>query len=323
MFEGAVYNRVAVNKLVRRVEAPSRVGISQMPKWIRPTPTPVHVTTYPLCKARFQWKNPLSSSGKIQAGMLRGAGVSFGNKFMLHLKPAAAVIQTVKWLGSTHSAAVQKPKRALLNTRYRRQKQYCQYYTKFGKCAQPDSICSFIHDAERVAVCTYFLKGICRDESCPLSHKPTPERMPDCLYFEQGLCTSEPCLFRHVKLNSKTPTCSNFSSGYCANGADCSFKHTNVCPMYAESGNCPEEATCKLYHPKRKEAVVQQQIGLQRSRRQRGTDLVSFFEDGELSTRLKLFPEPQQTSIQRLLSGIADGTTNPDRLTKPGFVLQE
>ncbi|WVZ79299.1 hypothetical protein U9M48_026896 [Paspalum notatum var. saurae] len=83
-------------------------------------------------------------------------------------------------------------------------------------------------------------------------HTVIPERMPDCSYFLQGLCSNTACPYRHVKVNLNAPVCEDFLKGYCADGDECRKKHSYVCPVFEETGECPQESRCKLHHPKKK-----------------------------------------------------------------------
>ncbi|GCB65823.1 hypothetical protein scyTo_0011920 [Scyliorhinus torazame] len=58
-----------------------------------------------------------------------------------------------------------------------KKKEYCMYYNRFGKCNRGDS-CPYIHDPEKVAVCTRFLRGTCKktDGTCPFSHKVSKDK---------------------------------------------------------------------------------------------------------------------------------------------------
>ncbi|CAK9256021.1 unnamed protein product [Sphagnum jensenii] len=159
---------------------------------------------------------------------------------------------------ATRAFASEKVRWSLHNARFRRAKKqtFCQFYTRFGKCNKGDGKCPFIHDPDKVAVCTKFLKGSCDDSTCLLTHKVIPERMPDCSYFLEGLCTNESCPYRHVNVNPKAAVCEGFLRGYCVDGDLCNKKHTYVCPVYAETGKCPLIGTCKLHHPKKKEQHI-------------------------------------------------------------------
>eukprot|EP00118_Oscarella_pearsei_P012998 m.99433 g.99433 ORF g.99433 m.99433 type:complete len:72 (+) comp37067_c0_seq16:1637-1852(+) len=46
-----------------------------------------------------------------------------------------------------------------------------------GKCKKEDK-CPYIHDPDKVAVCTRFLRGTCEktDGSCPFSHDPNRDK---------------------------------------------------------------------------------------------------------------------------------------------------
>ncbi|XP_072266635.1 zinc finger CCCH domain-containing protein 3 [Pyxicephalus adspersus] len=132
-------------------------------------------------------------------------------------------------------------------------KEYCMYYNRFGRCNRGDS-CPFIHDPEKVAVCTMFLRGTCKktDGTCPFSHKVSKEKMPVCSYFLKGICHKTDCPYSHVYVSRKAEVCQDFLKGYCPMGAKCKKKHTLLCPHYARDGTCPNGSKCKLQHRQRK-----------------------------------------------------------------------
>ncbi|CAI9282093.1 unnamed protein product [Lactuca saligna] len=99
-------------------------------------------------------------------------------------------------------------------------------------------------------VCTKFLKGLCSNPHCNLTHKVIPERMQDCSYFLQGVCSNEHCPYRHVNVNSAASVCEAFLKGYCADGNECRKKHTYACPAFEATGECSQGTNCKLHHPK-------------------------------------------------------------------------
>uniref|UniRef100_A0ACD6AEX8 Uncharacterized protein n=1 Tax=Avena sativa TaxID=4498 RepID=A0ACD6AEX8_AVESA len=138
-----------------------------------------------------------------------------------------------------------------VRSRLAKKQQYCQFFTRFGECKKPGGKCLYIHDRAKVTICTKFLKGLCSDTSCKLTHKVLPERMQDCSYFLKGLCTNTACPYRHVKVNSNAPVCEDFLKGYCADGDECRKKHSYVCPVFEATGECPQESRCKLHHPKK------------------------------------------------------------------------
>ncbi|XP_067887514.1 zinc finger CCCH domain-containing protein 3 isoform X2 [Heterodontus francisci] len=86
-----------------------------------------------------------------------------------------------------------------------KKKEYCMYYNRFGKCNRGDN-CPYIHDPEKIAVCTRFLRGTCKktDGTCPFSHKVSKDK----------------CKKKH------TLVCPEFSrTGSCALGSKCKLQH--------------------------------------------------------------------------------------------------
>ncbi|XP_040208060.1 zinc finger CCCH domain-containing protein 3 isoform X2 [Rana temporaria] len=138
-------------------------------------------------------------------------------------------------------------------------KEYCMYYNRFGRCKRGDS-CPFIHDPEKVAVCTMFLRGTCKltDGTCPFSHKASKDKMPVCSFFLKGSCHKTDCPYSHVYVSRKAEVCPDFLKGYCPMGAKCKKKHTLLCPHYARNGTCPDGAKCKLQHRQKKRRVESQ-----------------------------------------------------------------
>ncbi|XP_068789619.1 zinc finger CCCH domain-containing protein 3 isoform X2 [Struthio camelus] len=134
-----------------------------------------------------------------------------------------------------------------------KKKEYCMYYNRFGKCNRGES-CPYIHDPEKVAVCTRFLRGTCKktDGTCSFSHKVSKDKMPVCSYFLKGICSNSNCPYSHVYVSRKAEVCQDFLKGYCPMGEKCKKKHTLVCPDFAKKGVCPKGAQCKLQHPQKK-----------------------------------------------------------------------
>ncbi|KAM9278728.1 zinc finger CCCH domain-containing protein 3 [Cariama cristata] len=135
----------------------------------------------------------------------------------------------------------------------KKRKEYCMYYNRFGKCNRGES-CPYIHDPEKVAVCTRFLRGTCKktDGTCSFSHKVSKDKMPVCSYFLKGICSNSNCPYSHVYVSRKAEVCQDFLKGYCPMGEKCKKKHTLVCPDFAKKGVCPRGARCKLLHPQKK-----------------------------------------------------------------------
>ncbi|OMP06750.1 Zinc finger, CCCH-type [Corchorus olitorius] len=168
--------------------------------------------------------------------------VGNGNQLVRNPKKRTRVLASEKVRWSLHTARLRLVKK----------KKYCQFFTRFGKCNKDDGKCPYIHDPSKIAVCTKFLKGLCTNPNCKLTHKVIPDRMPDCSYYLQGLCTNENCPYRHVHVNPNASTCEGFLKGYCADGNECRKKHSYVCPNFEVTGSCPHGSKCKLHHPKKR-----------------------------------------------------------------------
>ncbi|XVF39246.1 hypothetical protein PTKIN_Ptkin01aG0020100 [Pterospermum kingtungense] len=163
-----------------------------------------------------------------------------GNQLVRDPKKRTRVLASEKVRWSLHTARLRLVKK----------RKYCQFFTRFGKCNKDDGKCPYIHDSSKIAVCTKFLKGLCSNPNCKLTHEVIPERMPDCSYFLQGLCANENCPYRHVHVNPNASTCGGFLKGYCADGNECRKKHSYVCPNFEAKRSCSQGSKCKLHHPK-------------------------------------------------------------------------
>ncbi|KAJ8541604.1 hypothetical protein K7X08_002420 [Anisodus acutangulus] len=172
--------------------------------------------------------------------------VGNGNKLVRNPKRRVRILANEKVRWSLHTARI----------RLARKKQYCQFFTRFGKCNKDNGKCPYIHEPSKIAVCTKFLNGSCSDTNCKLTHEVIPERMQDCSYFLQGICSNENCPYRHVNVNPNASICDGFLRGYCADGNECQKKHSYVCLVFEATGNCPQGSKCKLHHPKNKRKGV-------------------------------------------------------------------
>ncbi|KAG0613932.1 hypothetical protein M758_6G139000 [Ceratodon purpureus] len=171
-----------------------------------------------VAKARDERRAKLrsGSGNSFSVSSLKSLGIGgavyvrkgFGNQLVRNLKTVARVVASEKFRWSLRNARLRRAKK----------QSYCVYYTRFGVCKRGDGKCLYIHDPEKVAVCTKFLRGSCSDSACRLTHKIIPERMSDCSYFLEGLCTNESCPYRHVNVNKEAPICEAFLQGYCADG---------------------------------------------------------------------------------------------------------
>lgn len=168
-----------------------------------------------------------------------------------HMTPASLTRAS-----STRHLASRAVQRSLAIIRHARQKkqqkQYCMYYNRFGRCNRGTS-CPYIHDPDKVAVCTRFLRGTCKqaDGVCPFSHKVAKEKMPVCSYFLKGICNNSNCPYSHVYVSRNAEVCEDFVRGYCPAGEKCKKKHTLVCPDFSKTGSCPRGSRCKLQHRQR------------------------------------------------------------------------
>eukprot|EP00002_Diphylleia_rotans_P004728 TRINITY_DN1361_c0_g1_i6.p1 TRINITY_DN1361_c0_g1~~TRINITY_DN1361_c0_g1_i6.p1 ORF type:complete len:275 (+),score=48.87 TRINITY_DN1361_c0_g1_i6:426-1250(+) len=110
------------------------------------------------------------------------------------------------------SLAKQKVKLSIHKMRNRnavKKNELCIFYTRFGRCTDGDQ-CKYMHDPAKIAVCRKFLKGLCTEKSCPLSHKVDREKMPVCIHYLKGICSNDPCPYRHVKVNPDAKACPAF-----------------------------------------------------------------------------------------------------------------
>ncbi|XP_059197137.1 zinc finger CCCH domain-containing protein 3 [Centropristis striata] len=186
-----------------------------------------------------------SSMAINRTGVVRSVGSAHLSTSPAHLRPSS----------SRHlaSRAVQRSLAIIRQARHKKQqKQFCMYYNRFGRCNRGNS-CPFIHDPDKVAVCTRFLRGTCKqaDGTCPFSHKVAKEKMPVCSYFLKGICNNSECPYSHVYVSRKAEVCEDFIRGYCPQGEKCKKKHTLVCPDFSKTGSCPRASRCKLQHRQR------------------------------------------------------------------------
>ncbi|RUS82635.1 hypothetical protein EGW08_009588, partial [Elysia chlorotica] len=133
------------------------------------------------------------------------------------------------------------------NTKWKREKQHCLFFTRFGKCHRGEH-CKYVHDPDKVAVCTRFLRGKCDEKRCQFSHIASEHKMPVCLHYLQGLCSRDKCPYLHVRVNPEAPACKDFHHGYCPLGKKCKKLHSLVCPTFAVTGQCSRGTSCSLLH---------------------------------------------------------------------------
>ncbi|KAM9848415.1 uncharacterized protein zc3h3 isoform 1-T1 [Aulostomus maculatus] len=192
--------------------------------------------------------NKLSRTGSSKISINR-TGRSSGSGHVSPVSPAFSRPSSTRHLASR---AVQRSLAIIRHARQKKQqRQYCMYYNRFGKCNRGSS-CPYIHDPDKVAVCTRFLRGTCKQAgTCPFSHKVAKEKMPVCSYFLKGICNNSDCPYSHVYVSRKAEVCEDFVKGYCPEGEKCKKKHTLVCPDFSKTGSCPQGTRCKLQHRQR------------------------------------------------------------------------
>ncbi|CAM4625371.1 unnamed protein product [Leuciscus chuanchicus] len=206
------------------------------------------------------------------------------------------------------SRAVQRSLAIIRQAKQKKQKakQYCMYYNRFGKCNHGDT-CPYIHDPDKVAVCTRFLRGTCKrtDGTCPFSHKVAKEKMPVCSYFLKGICNNSSCPYSHVYVSRKADVCKDFVRGYCPQGDKCKKKHTLVCPDFSSTGVCPRGSKCKLHH---------------RQRVKRTGSNTSFGPAKKARTRdiIKSSEEVQAPSTESIQADEGSSSSGPEKL--PSFI---
>ncbi|XP_068697179.1 uncharacterized protein [Montipora foliosa] len=215
--------------------------------------TLLRVTTGP----RQTSSNETSSSR--QSGVLVGRRRSSnGRRIILHT-PTTLVKSKIS---NSHSKTLASRvlRRSIHNARLHRKnkgklpsEQYCMFYNRFGKCNKQDT-CPYIHDPSKVAVCTKFLRGRCKntDGSCPFSHKIDRDKMPVCQFFLRGKCSNDNCPYSHVNVGKKAEVCEDFLKGFCSRGQECNKKHILECEEFAGTGKCSKGSKCKLMHRTRK-----------------------------------------------------------------------
>ncbi|CAF2161240.1 unnamed protein product [Rotaria magnacalcarata] len=130
-------------------------------------------------------------------------------------------------------------------------KKNCIYFNRFGKCHRGDK-CPFIHDLTRIAVCTQFLNGRCKNSSCLYSHELTPGKVPTCSYFIKGACGQDNCPYAHSYVGHDAQICEDFVQGFCAKATECAKQHVLLCPHFESTGRCPRGKHCHLTHRRKR-----------------------------------------------------------------------
>ncbi|XP_023376056.1 zinc finger CCCH domain-containing protein 3 [Pteropus vampyrus] len=182
---------------------------------------------------------------------------------------------------SLASRAVQRSLAIVRQARQRRRRkeqEYCMYYNRFGRCNRGER-CPYIHDPEKVAVCTRFVRGTCKktDGTCPFSHHVSKEKVSGSsrasppvfhqhgwgrdagqvgLFWPEGrsLPTGSlgPDLVPDPRQSKPATPHSGRPRPAVPSPPQCKKKHTLLCPDFSRRGVCPRGAQCQLLHRSQK-----------------------------------------------------------------------
>ncbi|XP_067646787.1 zinc finger CCCH domain-containing protein 3 [Eurosta solidaginis] len=115
----------------------------------------------------------------------------------------------------------------------------CAIFQRIGKCRAHDrGKCNKVHDRQQVTICPRFLRGVCHNSKCLLSHNVSLAKMPVCRFYLQGVCVRTDCPYLHKKLSVNADICPNFLRGYCQLAESCNKRHEFLCPEYERNGKC-------------------------------------------------------------------------------------
>lgn len=78
-----------------------------------------------------------------------------GNQLVRDPKKLIRILASEKVRWSLHT----------VRSRLAKKQQYCQFFTRFGKCNKSSGKCPYMHDPAKVAICTKFLRGVCSDSN--------------------------------------------------------------------------------------------------------------------------------------------------------------
>ncbi|XP_028175999.1 uncharacterized protein LOC135077571 [Ostrinia nubilalis] len=153
-------------------------------------------------------------------------------------------------LDSVKSVPKSSPYKLKPKTNLKKNNIPCPLFKKYGKCLRSiHGICDFLHDKKHVSICRKFMKGICHDSNCLLSHDVTSKKMPTCNFYLKGMCSKENCPYVHVKLNEKAKVCSDFLKGYCEKGDKCLNRHVDI-HQGTEKNKREKQVVCSLKNKK-------------------------------------------------------------------------
>lgn len=153
--------------------------------------------------------------------------INYNNISLLKQDKTKTKIYKIEALKKTYkSNTVSQPRMKKVKGNLKKNNIPCPLFRKFGKCLRNTrGGCDFLHDKKHVSICRKFIKGLCHDKDCLLSHDLTTKKMPTCYFYLQGTCTKTDCPYLHVKLNEKAKACPDFLKGYCEKGSKCLLRH--------------------------------------------------------------------------------------------------
>lgn len=104
-------------------------------------------------------------------------------------------------------------------------------------------------------MCRQYLKGVCSNKNCLLSHTSNEYNTPLCRYYLENKCLANSCRYQHHKPehygdeNYDIWICRPFAiGGWCERGSKCPFLHLFHCPDFEEENDCPRGSSCTLTH---------------------------------------------------------------------------
>lgn len=246
---GSITYKASKTKLLRtHRQSPSKYPKSSNDTPIRAKLLVVRGVTYSLDPSGKTLKRIVQQPAKCSTPLKR---IDVGGRTYIERTPGTLCespsAETRTFLSRAINRSLYHVRNAVHRKYDRRTTQYCMFFNRFGRCNRGER-CIYIHDPEKVAVCTRFLRGTCRVSECPFSHRVSPDKMPVCSFFLRGCCTMESCPYRHVKVNPAAEVCRDFVRGYCSEGTRCKKQHILICPEFTATKQCSKGKQCLLTH---------------------------------------------------------------------------
>lgn len=181
----------------------------------------------------------------------------------------------------------------------------CPMFRKFGKCLRKEhGNCEFLHDKKHVSVCRKFIKGLCHDKDCLLSHDLTMKKMPTCYFYLKGKCTKPECPYLHVKLNEKTKVCPDFLKGYCEKGSKCLQRHCYIRPGHKVTNSLITSSSTSRKNAKLKLKKLDSEIKKTTTVKSNETTLERYYQDNKDDNEIYENIKPMRCKLGSLPSFI-------------------